>query len=177
MIISLIAAMDQKRGIGWRGGLPWRLSSDMKRFRSLTMGHHIVMGRKTYQSIGRPLPGRQTIIVTRNSEFAPEGSFIVHSLEEAIEFAKSRGEDELFVCGGADVYAQMLNTADRFYLTLVHADVGADTLFPEWKESDWIVEQSTHHDADENDRYPSTFKVLYRARAASGGDDGPYSPA
>lgn len=162
MIISLLVAMDEKRGIGKAGGLPWRLSSDLKRFRGLTMGHHIIVGRKTFESIGRPLPGRHMIVVTRNESFAPEGCFITHSVEAAIGLARERGEGELFICGGAEIYAQSLGAADRMYLTLVHADSDADTFFPEWDSDEWTEVESEHHTADEKNQHPFTFKVLAR---------------
>lgn len=162
MIISLIAAMDEARGIGWNGRIPWRLSSDLKRFRELTMGHHIVVGRKTFESIGRPLPGRQTIIITRNPEFRADGCFIVRSVEEAIDLATSRGESEVFICGGSQIYAETIGAAQRFYLTMVHARVEADAFFPEWDESSWTGTSSTHHEADDKDEYSSTFVLLRR---------------
>ncbi|MGA9771272.1 MAG: dihydrofolate reductase [Blastocatellia bacterium] len=160
MIISLLVAMDEKRGIGKAGGLPWRLSSDMKRFRELTMGHHIVVGRKTFESIGRPLPGREMIIVTRSESIAFEGCFITHSVEEAVSLARERGESELFICGGAEIYAQTLGAADRLYLTLVHADCDADTFFPEWNGDEWVETESDRRAADEKNQYPFTFKVF-----------------
>nr|AIA10940.1 Dihydrofolate reductase [uncultured bacterium] len=162
MIISLLVAMDEKRGIGKAGGLPWRLSSDMKRFRELTMGHHIMVGRKTFESIGKPLPGRQMIIVTRSESIAVEGCFIVRSVEAAIGLARERGESELFVCGGAEIYAQTLGLADRLYLTLVHADCAADTFFPEWNSDDWIEMESEPRAADEKNQHPFTFKTFAR---------------
>ena len=163
MIISLIAAMDEKRGIGWKGTVPWRLSSDLRRFRALTMGHHIIVGRKTFESIGRPLPGRQMIIVTRNPEFIAEGCFVVRSLEEAIDLARSRGESEVFICGGAQIYEEAIAGAQRFYLTLVHAQVESDTLFPQWDETIWTEKNSSHHEADDKDEYSSTFAMLEAA--------------
>lgn len=162
MIVSIIVAMDEKRGIGAQNRLPWRLSSDLKRFRELTMGHHIIVGRKTFESIGKPLPGRQTIVVTGNSNFEAPGCLIAHSLEEAIALAEERGEQEVFVCGGAAVYAQALPIADRLYLTLVHAETEADTLFPEWEQDKWIERESFHHRADEKNQYSFTFKLLAR---------------
>nr|AIA12221.1 Dihydrofolate reductase [uncultured bacterium] len=162
MIVSLLVAMDEKRGIGKDGGLPWRLSSDLKRFRELTMGHHIIVGRKTFESIGRPLPGREMIIVTRGESFAPEGCFIARSVEDAILFARDRGESELFICGGAEIYAQTLGAADRIYLTLVHADCDADTFFPECNSDEWVEQASERHSADEKNQHPFTFKVLAR---------------
>jgi len=123
LIVSLIAAMDKRYGIGRRNQLPWRLSADLKRFRELTMGHHIIVGRKTYDSIGKPLPGRQMIIVTRNPGFRADGCLICHSVDEAIALARSRGESEIFICGGAEIYNQSLVLADRLYLTFVDAEV------------------------------------------------------
>nr|AIA11283.1 Dihydrofolate reductase [uncultured bacterium] len=162
MIISLLVAMDEKRGIGKAGGLPWRLSSDLKRFRQLTMGHHIIVGRKTFESIGRPLPGRVMIIITRSESIAVEGCFIAHSISDAISLARERGESELFICGGAEIYAQMLGVADRMYLTVVHADSEADTFFPEWDKDEWVELESEHRTADEKNQYSFTFKVLAR---------------
>ena len=167
MIISLIVAMDERRGIGWKGRVPWRLSSDLKRFRNLTMGHHIIVGRKTFESIGKPLPGRKTIIVTRNPEFRAQGCFVVRSLEEAIDLARSRGETEAFICGGAQIYAETIARAERFYLTVVHAQVESDTLFPEWDESAWTEKHSSHHEADDKDEYASTFALLEPAQPLS----------
>lgn len=162
MILSLLVAMDEKRGIGKAGGLPWRLSSDLKRFRTLTMGHHIIVGRKTFDSIGKPLPGRQTIIVTRNADFHHEGCFIARSVDDAIQLARARGESEAFICGGAEIYAQAMSAADRMYLTLVHADANADTFFPEWSREQWIERESQSHAADEKNQYPFTFKLLVK---------------
>jgi dihydrofolate reductase len=164
VIISLIVAMDRKRGIGKAGKLPWHLSSDLKRFRELTMGHHVIVGRKTYESIGKPLPGRQMIVVTRNSHFTPEGCLVGGSVTEAIELARSRGESEVFVIGGAEIYTQALDRADRIYLTQVHAEVDADTFFPELEASAWTETDSAHHPADDRNQYSFTFKLLERRK-------------
>ena len=164
MIISLIVAMDVKRGIGKDGKLPWRLSSDLKRFRELTMGHHLVVGRKTFESIGKPLPGRQMIVVTRNPGFRPEGCLIADTVQTALELAKRRGEAEVFVIGGAEIYAQTLDVADRIYLTQVHAVVEADTFFPEHNPDSWTEMQSIFHPADDNNKYAFTFEVLERKK-------------
>ena len=162
MIVSLIAAMDKRRGIGRDNQLPWRLSADLKKFRELTMGHHIVVGRKTFESIGRPLPGRQMIIVTRDRNFKAEGCAICHSLAEAIDLARSRGESELFVCGGAEIYQHSIALADRLYLTFVDAEIVADTFFPEFNQLDWEERESVFHPADEKNEFPFTFKLLVR---------------
>ena len=162
MIISMLVAMDEKRGIGKAGKLPWHLSSDLKRFRELTMGHHLIVGRKTFESIGKPLPGRQTIVVTRDVSFKPDGCFVAGSLQEAVALAAERGETEAFVIGGAAIYAEALGVCDRIYLTEVHAEVDADTFFREFDRGDWIETQQIEHPADDKNQYAFTFKVLER---------------
>lgn len=163
MIISLIVALDEQRGIGVDGHLPWHLSADLQRFKSLTMGHHLIMGRKTYESIGRPLPGRTTIIVSRNPSYQPEGCMVARSLETAIEFARFDQEDEVFVIGGGDLFDQAIDMADRIYLTQVHASLEADVYFPEYSPKEWQERESAYFEADEKNEYPSTFKILERA--------------
>ena len=165
MIISLIVAMDEKRGIGKDGKLPWRLSSDLKRFRELTMGHHMIVGRKTFESIGKPLPGRQTIVVTHNAGFKADGCLVAGSVQAALALAQERGEPEVFVIGGAEIYAQVIDVADRVYLTQVHAEVDADTFFPELKPDTWTEIQSTFQAADERNQYSFSFKQLERKTA------------
>jgi dihydrofolate reductase len=162
VIISLLVAMDEKRGIGKAGKLPWRLSSDLQRFKALTMGHHIVAGRKTFESIGRPLPGRRTVVVTRNPSLKPEGCLIAGSVKEAIAIARANGENEAFVIGGGDIYAQALDVADRIYLTQVHAEVDADTFFPELDRASWVEKESSYQPADEKNEHACTFKTLER---------------
>jgi dihydrofolate reductase len=164
VIISLLVAMDAKRGIGKDGKLPWRLSSDLKRFRELTMGHHIIVGRKTFGSIGKPLPGRQTIVVTRNPSYTIEGCLIAGSFQAAIELAQTRGENEVFVIGGADIYAQALGVADRVYLTEVHTEVDADTFFPEFDRSAWAEKECSYQPADEKNQHACTFRLLEKKR-------------
>ena len=167
MIVSLIVAMDERGGIGKGNRLPWRLSADLKRFRELTMGHHIVMGRKTFESIGRALPGRQTIIVTRNPTLEVEDCLIAHSVDEALRLAEGRAETEVFICGGAEIYAHSIERADRLYITEVHAEVDADTFFPEWDRSLWREARSVYHPADEKNQYPTTFKLLEKREGKS----------
>jgi dihydrofolate reductase len=168
LIVSLIAAMDRKRGIGLDNQLPWRLSADLKRFRELTMGHHIIVGRKTFESIGKPLAGRQMIVITRDSGFQAEGCLICHSPEEAFRLASGRGESEVFICGGAEIYGQSIALADRLYLTLVDADVAADTFFPKFDKRDWQEQESSFHPADEKNQFPFTFKLLVRKDGLGG---------
>ncbi|HEX2488731.1 MAG TPA: dihydrofolate reductase [Blastocatellia bacterium] len=162
MIVSIIAAMDRKRGIGADNKLPWRLSADLKRFRELTMGHHIIVGRKTFESIGRPLPGRRMIVVTRDRNYKAEGCDIAHSVEDATRLARERGESEAFICGGAEIYAQSIGIVDRMYLTFVDAEVAADTFFPEFDEQEWSERESFYQPADEKNQYPFTFKLMVR---------------
>ncbi len=154
--------MDRKRGIGVDNRLPWRLSADLKRFRELTMGHHIIVGRKTFESIGGPLAGRRMIVVSRDSDFKPEGCDVVHSVEDAVNLARERGESEVFICGGAQVYAQSIEIADRMYLTSVDAEVAADTFFPEFDKGEWIERESVYQPADEKNQYSFTFKLMVR---------------
>ena len=162
MIVSLIVAMDERRGIGVNNQLPWRLSADLKRFKALTMGHYLIMGRKTFASIGRPLPGRQMIIVTRDTNYTADGCLIVHSVDEAIALARTRGESEVFIIGGAEIYRQALGKVERVYLTRVDAEVQADTFFPAFEESAWNAQEISHHEADEKNQYQFTFKTLVR---------------
>jgi dihydrofolate reductase len=165
VILSMLVAMDERRGIGKQGRLPWRLSTDLQRFRRLTMGHHIVVGRKTFESIGKPLAGRRMIIVTRDPDYKVAGCFTVHSIPDALELARDQGETELFICGGAEVYARTLALAERLYLTEVHADCNADTFFPEFSRDDWIEQSIEPHTADEKNEYPFTFLVLVKKPA------------
>jgi dihydrofolate reductase len=167
VIISLIAAMDEKRGIGVDGHLPWHLPVDLKRFKSLTMGHHLIMGRKTYESIGRPLPGRTTIIITRNPRYQPEGCLVAHSLETALEFARLDLEEEVFIIGGGDIFDQAIGIADRIYLTRVHTSLPADVHFPEISFEEWFISDSDYRPSDEKNHFPITFEILDRVSLES----------
>ncbi len=162
MIISLIVAMDEKRGIGKNNQLPWYLSDDLKRFKALTMGHHIIMGRKTYESIGRLLPGRTMVVVTRNPEYEVAGVLVANSLPGALEIAENRNESEVFIVGGAEIFAEASLIADRIYLTRVHAIVDADVFFPELDQDLWIEQESSFVDANEKNEYPMSFVVLVK---------------
>ena len=142
MIISLIVAVAENGVIGADGGLPWRLSSDLKTFRRLTLGKPIIMGRRTFQSIGKPLDGRDNIIVTRDPYFEASGVSVVASVAEALTLARilatTRGTDEIMIIGGADLYAVTLNIADRVYLTRVHASPEGDRHFPALDLKEWV---------------------------------------
>ena len=157
MIISLIAAMDERNGIGRDGGMPWHLSDDLKNFRRLTMGHHLIMGRKTFESIGMHLSGRRSIVLSRDTDYAAEGVILANSIEAALEIAREAGEEEVFVIGGAQIFALALPIAERFYLTRVHAEVEADTQFPEFDENDWFeLERQDFEQSPKND-HPYTI--------------------
>ncbi len=134
-IISVIAAMARNRVIGINNTLPWRLSEDLKHFKALTMGHHIIMGRKTYDSIGKPLPGRTTVIVTRDAGYTMEGCVTANSIDSAI--AACGDDPEIFFVGGAEMYGQVLPRADRLYLTEIQVEVEGDAWFPEFDREAW----------------------------------------
>ena len=133
--LSIIVAMAKNRTIGINNTLPWRCPEDLKHFKALTMGHHMIMGRKTFDSIGKPLPGRTTVVVTRNKSLQIEGCIIAHSLNEAI--AACAGDDEIFVVGGAELYAQALPLANTLYLTEIQQDIIGDAHFPAFNTKHW----------------------------------------
>ncbi len=162
MIVSLIVAMDENCGIGKDNRIPWHLSSDLQRFKSLTLGHHLVMGRKTYEAIGKPLPGRVMIVITRRKKYQPDQCQVVNSISEAIRLAKKSHEDELFIIGGGEIFNQTIDLADRIYLTRVHTKVGADVFFPKIDESMWALIKSENKAPDEKDEYGSDFEILIR---------------
>jgi len=133
--ISILVAMASNRTIGINNTLPWRCPEDLKHFKALTMGHHMIMGRKTFDSIGKPLPGRTTVVVTRNANLKIEGCVIAHSLQEAI--AACAGDEEIFIVGGAELYAQSIPLADTLYLTEIQQEINGDAHFPAIKHSEW----------------------------------------
>lgn len=133
--LSIIVAMARNRTIGVNNTLPWRCPEDLKHFKTLTMGHYMIMGRKTFDSIGKPLPGRTTVVVTRNNDLAIEGCIIAHSLQEAIH--NCLGDDEIFIVGGAELYRQAISLTDTLYITEIQQDVEGDAHFPEFDKSAW----------------------------------------
>ncbi len=157
MIISLIAALDRENGIGRHGMVPWHLRADLIMFKILTMGHHLLMGRRTYESIGRKLPGRKMIVLTRQSEYRASDICVAHSIDQAIELAAADGETELFVVGGGEIYKLALAKTTRAYLTRVDSIVGCDVFFPEvsWKE--WVELERGVHPADAQNEYRFEF--------------------
>ena len=158
--------MASNRVIGINNSLPWHLPEDLKYFKRTTMGHTIIMGRKTWESIGRPLPGRTSIVISTNPDYQAEGAKVVNSLEEACRVAESisliDGTDEAFVIGGAGLYAAALPKADRFHLTRVHAEVNGDTSLPEFEESEWDEVWREDYSRNESNPYDYSICVLER---------------
>lgn len=159
-MISLIVAVAENDVIGAGGKLPWRLSDDLKRFKALTMGKPLIMGRKTFESIGRALPGRRNIVVTRQPDYVAAGCEVVGSPEDAI--AAAAGADEVMVIGGAEVYAAFLPLAGRIYRTRVHARIDGDALFPALDERDWREVSLVERAADDSNEFGVTFATLER---------------
>ena len=153
--ITLVAAMARNRAIGLNGAMPWHLPRELRHFKETTMGRPIVMGRKTWESIGRVLPGRQNIVVTRNPEFRAEGCDVVRSLADAVATASG---DEVMIIGGGELYAAALPHADRLVLTLVDCEPEADTWFPEWDDGTWLETSSRDEAPDEQN--PHAYRVL-----------------
>ena len=161
MIISLIAAMDKNRLIGKENGLPWHLPADFKHFKAVTMGKPVIMGRKTFESIGKPLPGRQNIVISR-SGFAVDGVTVVNSIEQALQ--QVANAEEVMIIGGASFYEQMIDRADRMYLTHVEAECQGDAWFPDFDMNHWLVISEEVHHADENNNYDFVIKVYQRKK-------------
>ena len=141
MKISLIAAMAKNRIIGKQGKIPWKIPGEQKLFKKITLGHAVIMGRKTYESLGRPLPGRINIVVTRQKQYRAEGCLVVHDLTGALNGC-SEDEDEAFICGGGQLYHEALPIADRIYLTVIPREIPGDTYFPDISSTEFRVSQS-----------------------------------
>ena len=161
--VSFVVAMARNRVIGRNNTLPWRLSEDLKRFKATTMGKPILMGRRTFESIGKPLPGRANLVLTRDRAWQANGVLTVGSIEEALE--RSRRAPELAVIGGAEVFRLALPVTDLIYLTRVEADVEGDTYFPEIDPREWTEDVVTTYPADEKNQYPTTYLTLRRRGA------------
>ncbi len=166
MKLSLICAMDENMVIGRNNRLPWHLPEDLKYFKRTTMGKCIIMGRKTYESIGRPLPGRTNIIVTRSRDYDVENARVVDSFGDAIELVENialiDGSDEAFVIGGAELYKHALPFVERMHLTMVHAEIQGDTYFPEFEVAEWEQVSKVYFEADEFNPYPYSICVFER---------------
>jgi dihydrofolate reductase len=164
-LVSLVVAMARNHVIGRDNALPWRLPADLKNFKAVTWGKPILMGRKTFESIGKPLPGRSNFVLTRDRGWMAAGVIVVHSLDEALEHV--RDAPELAGIGGADVYRLLMPLASRIYLTRIDADIPGDTVFPPIDHSQWVELESRQLAADERNAFSLTFVTLERVRAAA----------
>jgi dihydrofolate reductase len=162
MTVSLIVALSSNGVIGCDGGLPWHLPADLRNFKRTTMGHHLIIGRRTWEEVGKPLPGRDMVVVTRSQNFAPEGIRVVRSLEQALEIAAA--DDEPFIGGGAQIYRLALarDLVERIYLTRIHAKVEGDTYFPDIDLDKWKLVSEDHHEADHKNEFAYAFLVYER---------------
>lgn len=168
--VSFVVAVSDNGIIGREGDMPWRLSTDLKRFKALTLGRPVVMGRKTFQSIGKPLPGRENIVVTRDAGFRPEGVHVLDSIAAAMDlaadFARRSGVNEVAVIGGGQIYAQTLDRATILHVTHVEKDLDGDTRFPPIDPAIWVSGDEEHVPEGPKDSYPTRF-VTYRRRKAA----------
>lgn len=155
MKITLVAAAAENNALGKDNDLIWRLPDDFKRFKALTSYHHIIMGRKTFESFPKPLPNRKHVVITRQENYKNETIEVVHSLEEAMQFSST--EEEIFIIGGGEIYKQALPFADKIELTRVHGEFEADTFFPEIDEKKWNLVNSEFHDKDEKHKYSFSY--------------------
>jgi len=160
MRLSLIAALARNRVIGRENRLPWHLAADLKHFKALTLGKPVIMGRKTFESIGKPLPGRTNIVLTRDSDFQAPDCVVVHDIDAALRAAA--GHEEAMVMGGANLYQQFLPRADRLYLTEVKAEVAGDAWFPDIADVEWTETARVSHPADDKNDYDHDFVVMDR---------------
>ncbi len=160
-MISIIAAIGKKRELGKNNKLLWHTPEDMKRFKAITIGHPVIMGRKTFESIGKPLSQRTNIVITRNSHYPSEGILIASSLQDALTKAKGcDGAEEIFIIGGGKIYAEAISIAHRLYLTIVEAEADADTFFPDYSMFTKKIEHKTEHSST---GYYLTYNILQRA--------------
>lgn len=165
MRVAFYVAIADNGVIGHQGGLPWRLSSDLKRFKAETMGKPLVMGRKTWESLPRrPLPGRLNIVVTRGSSYGAEGARLAGSIDEALRIAETAGADEVAVIGGGDIFRLLFDRADRLNVTHVLGEVPGDTFFPRISPDEWDVIESTDYPAGERDSHPTRYIIYERRR-------------
>jgi dihydrofolate reductase len=161
MKISIVVAVSENGVIGKDNRLLWRLSNDLRRFKEITSGHHVLMGRKTFESIGKPLPNRTTLIISRNYPVEYKDTFVFPNIGEAIEFAAACKEPELFIVGGGEIFNQTLEMAGTIHLTVVHTEIEGDTFF-EYDDSSWTVTEKEFVPADEKNEYDSTYLKLER---------------
>ena len=160
-MITIVVAMGKNREIGANNQLLWHLPKDLKHFKELTTGHPVIMGRKTYESIGKPLPNRTNIVISRKNDWFEEGIFIVGSIKEAIKFAKKIDENA-YIIGGGNIYEQTLDLADKLEVTLVDTTLEADTFFPKIDEKKWTKTNEIHHEKDEKNQFDFSFQTFER---------------
>ena len=162
MTVSLIVAVSSNGIIGRDGDLPWHLPADLKHFKRSTMGHHLIIGRRTWEEVGKPLPGRTMVVVTRSRRFFPEGVFVVRSVEQALELAAE--DDQPFIGGGSQIYRIALarDLVDRIYLTRIHAEVEGDTFFPDFDLDEWELVSEEHCKAEDKNEFDYSFLVYER---------------
>ncbi|MFD1849485.1 dihydrofolate reductase [Oceanobacillus bengalensis] len=156
-MISLLVAMDRNRVIGLKNDLPWYLPRDLKFFKEKTTGHTIIMGRKTFDSIGKALPNRKNIVITRNKKDFPDGVEVINDIEAVIERNKMNPDEELFVIGGATIFEQIIDVSDRMYITWIDEEFAGDTYFPSFREEDWVETSSIKGEKDEKNPYDYYF--------------------
>ena len=162
MLVSAIVAAAENHVIGDGEDIPWRISTDLKYFKRTTQDHHVIMGRKTFETMGRPLPKRTNVVLTRDLLYVATGIIVAHSLEEALTIAYDNGEEEAFIIGGGEIYHQSMEYLDKIYLTRVHATVEGETTFPELDQDHWELVSADAHPAGERDEYAFTFEVYKR---------------
>lgn len=162
MKVSAIVAAAKNLVIGHNNQIPWYLPADLKYFKKVTSGHHVIMGRKSFESIGRPLPNRTNLVITRDPFFVATGCTVVHSVEEALEIAEANGEKEAFIIGGGEIYRRSWQYLDRIYLTEVDATPEGDVFFPKMDEKDWRQLNREAYPADEKNEFDYAFLVLER---------------
>lgn len=159
-VLSAIVAMSENRVIGKDNKLPWHLPADLKHFKEITTGHHIIMGRKTFESIGKSLPNRVNIVLSRDTDFVASGCQTVTSIDSALEIAKAAQQHEIFIIGGAEIYRQLLSRIKRLYLTIVHTNIEGDAWFPELDTASWHEVSRERHEADEKNTYAYSFITM-----------------
>ncbi len=163
MLISAVVACAKNNVIGINNQIPWYLPADLQYFKRITQHHHILMGRNCFESIGKPLPNRTNIIVTRDLFFSATGCLVAHSIEEGIKIAKRNKESELFIIGGGIIYEQTINLCDKLYLTEVNLEVEGDIFFPEINTKEWQLVSEEKHEKDEKNKMDYTYKIFERA--------------
>lgn len=166
MIISIIVAMSENNVIAKDGEMPWHLPDEFKHFKETTLGHHIIMGRKTFDALGKVLKGRTNVVISRQTELFLQDAVLVHSLQQALALAEKNKEEEAFIIGGGEIYKQALELADRLYLTVVQHKFDGQVFFPELNYDEWDVASQVEHAADERHKYAFTIYVMERKHLA-----------